>query len=337
MVGRQISYVGMTLTALGGSITAPLIIAFKQAENQSHKVWQVMEKVRNATTNLGVSIAESLVPTIDKIVNLFTNLVDRWMALDPAVRQNILNTVFMSGAFLTLGGIITMIVGKFIAMTGVIIQLGSRLLLSISKINLIGIAITGVIYAMFKWQWVGTLVMNTFEVIWGFFLTGINTVKIAFLELIQLISRGLAWVAEKFSKIPLPKVWKEGLKSFASVSKKFAEDIEKDQIKAFKSLEKSATDANIAISNLMTGKEGNFAKGFEQAKVSLGKFQAGLRDTFKLFQGLSGKGGKSGEDAPVKSFFDGLNPESLFSSSLSLKFSGNIHSAIAEYLDANKF
>jgi hypothetical protein len=328
MAGREIGQLGRTMMYIGASITAPLILAFKNAEKSSHSVWLVMEKFRNTMTNLGTSIGESLAPIMDKLVNILSQLVDKWLALDPATQQNILQTIMMTGVLLTLGGTFAMVAGKIISTIGVMIKWGSTIVSWGLKTNIIILAIGTLILLMFKFRWVGNLVMNSFQVVWQSFITGIETIKVAFYQLLEWITRGLAWIAEKFAKVPLPKAWKDWLTNASTGLKKFAADVEKAKEQSLDALLKSAEDNKKALENLFTGKEGGFAKWFNTLADKLKSGVINIKQFMAEFNKLGSAIGKSAAVPKGKTFWEGFN-EGLQIASANLQKFGDLGAKVA--------
>jgi hypothetical protein len=112
MVSRQINMVGRNLAFFGTGIVAPMILAFKSAEKYSTSVRQEMERLNNVTIQMRVAVAEALVPVMRQLSNVMADLLNRWNKLSPAMQQNLLQSVFIAGEWLLLGGLALNLVGK---------------------------------------------------------------------------------------------------------------------------------------------------------------------------------------------------------------------------------
>ncbi len=176
---RQLSRVASSLTFLGAGITAPLVAAFKSAEKYSNSVRVELERFNNVFIKLRVSIAESLVPIMHKFSNALADLVKRWQALSPEMRESMLRTALLTGVFLTLGGIISSVAIKIALLIGYIVKLtGAMLKLAVvnPELLLIRIAIIAILVAMWKWKEVGDLVMNTLSILFDMAVIGLNSI-----------------------------------------------------------------------------------------------------------------------------------------------------------------
>ncbi len=129
-VSRQIGVVGRNLAFFGTGVVAPMILAFKSAEKYSNSVRFEMERLNSVTIQMRTSVAESLVPTMHKLSNVMADLLSRWNAINPAMRQNILQTLFIAGAWMLLGSLainvasnVGMLVGKLIEFGGWILRI----------------------------------------------------------------------------------------------------------------------------------------------------------------------------------------------------------------------
>ena len=71
-VSRDLQRAGQNLAFFGATLTTPLILAFKSAEKYSLPVQREIEKLNNIFIELRVSIAESLLPVMQKFSNILT-------------------------------------------------------------------------------------------------------------------------------------------------------------------------------------------------------------------------------------------------------------------------
>jgi hypothetical protein len=163
---RQLTRAASAMTFLGASITAPIILAFKSAEKYSNPAREEIQKMNNAFIGLRVSIAESLLPVMHQFGNIVADLTQRWQSLSPQLRETMLRTALMTGVFLTLGGIVSMIILKIAMLIGYVIKLTgvfATFALTHPELLLIEAAIAGIVIAMIKWKVVGDAVVNTLQ------------------------------------------------------------------------------------------------------------------------------------------------------------------------------
>jgi hypothetical protein len=183
--GRQISRVGTTMAFLGTGILAPLTAAFFSAAKYSNNVRVEVDRLNNVFLALRRSIGESLVPVFHNLTNILADFVNRWLALSPAMRENILKFTFMVGAGLVLGGMLTMIIGKIITLGSAFYSLAGKFLIFAGlnpEIVLLVTAVVALGWAMWKFGSISTPVLNTVE-------TGVLMVAIGYEKLTKAMMR----------------------------------------------------------------------------------------------------------------------------------------------------
>jgi hypothetical protein len=244
-VGRQIGQVGKNLTFLGAGITAPLVAAFMSAEKYSNGVRLEIEKLNRIFLTLRLSIAEALLPTMQKISNILGDFVQRWLALSPALRENILRITFMGGAFLMLGGTITLLIGKIIALVGGVLKLSGAFLTFIAlnpEIALIAAGVIALTVAMWKWGEVSTPVLNSVE-------TGVLMVAIGY----EKLTKAMVTMMETSAR-------------FWGNTK--AADYLQGQADA---LQRSIDSMQAGLNKMAETGKGSLSKGFDNLKSSVGE------------------------------------------------------------------
>ena len=167
-IGMQMSRVGTTMTLFGALITGPLILALKNADKYSSNVHSQLEKLGNLMNTFQVQIANALVPIMERFVNLLGALWNAWNGLGPATQQAIVQGVALTGVFLTVGGVVTHLLGKFIQLGGTILQAaGNMMRFAILNpyLAVIIASITVVIVLMIKFKSVADVVLNGVELI----------------------------------------------------------------------------------------------------------------------------------------------------------------------------
>lgn len=119
--GSQIQRAGMNIAFLGAAITGPLALAFKNASKGSFEMTYQLERLSNVTLQFQKSVAQAMIPVVDRLTRLLGILLDKWKSLSPEVRQIIVQSALITGIFLTLGGVILMLTGRLLKMGGALL------------------------------------------------------------------------------------------------------------------------------------------------------------------------------------------------------------------------
>lgn len=265
---RQLQRFASAMTFLGAGISAPLIAAFKASEKQSFAVRQEIEKLTNAANAFKVSLAESLIPIVEKFNNIITNLTQKWLSLSKSTRDTIVQIIFGTGIFLLFGGIISTIILKIALLIGFIIKFGGALFAALSvpvtPIHWIIIGIGLITAAMIKWRTVATIVFNFIE-------QQLNVIQFAFRQVVMFvqsllyaISKLIAFTIGALQKLPTP--WKKNLNEARIFVDAFANGVQEDFDKTFKGAQKNVKKIGYLFTN-----EGDLAGGFENVKGKVGE------------------------------------------------------------------
>ncbi len=277
-VGREISQVGQNLIFMGGALTGPLALAFKSAEKYSLSVSNELKRLDNAFIGLRVSIAEALLPVVHQVANVFGNLLNLWNRLSPATQGLIIQSIAISGIFLTLGGIVLSLVGRFTRLGGIILDLvGKFALFALANPWLVGIAVVvaGLIVIFLKFRNVAVPVLNAIEI-------ACQMVYIGFVKLIKYLLIGfdnLALGLEKFYEVlgKIPGKLGEPYREASQHIKTFRDNLQ-GLIKA-SDMEMDRVDNK--ISNVLVTGEGSLVKGYDKAKNAIAGFIDALRNLGK--------------------------------------------------------
>lgn len=273
-VGREIAQVGHTISLTGAAITGPLLLAFKNAEKYSVPVKEQMDRMRNATIQFQVSIATALVPVMERFTNILGGLLNAWNGLGPVVQQQIVRGAMMVGIFLTVGGAITIVIGKLITMSGTILKLIGRFM-AFAAANIPLMIIIGslviIIGLMIKFKSVADAVMNTLEVLFNYFLNGLETIKIAFSRFLAFVLGGLEKIYTFLGKIPGP-IGKMN-QSLADGLRIMRQELDKIGNQGITNIARNTEK----VTKIFSGDNGAWAKGFDNLKHKAGKI-------WKLFQ-----------------------------------------------------
>ena len=312
---RELSRAASTMSFLGAGITAPIVLAFKSAEKYSNSTREELQKMNNAIIGLRVSIAESLLPIMHRFGNVIADLAQRWESLSPALRENMLRTALLTGAFLTLGGVISSVILKIGALIGYLIKLAGTFM-ALATINpellLIRLAIAAIVVAMFKWGEVGDIVMNTISLLCDVAWAGLNSVLYVTNSIVAAtlaLIPGLGNVKQKYIELAdqaLKRVANAGNSAWTTLTtgqSKFSRGFDnlKTQTQAWMDLFKNLGSQEISVNNWQEASK-TFAQGWRDtwdktlsdlqnfgamAENAIQGMAAGMRSSFSnLFQGL---------------------------------------------------
>ena len=273
-VGREISQVGQNLIFMGAALTGPLALAFKSAENYSLSVSRETKRLDNAFLGLRVSIAESLVPVVHKLANVFGNLLNIWNGLSPAVREMIIQGIAVTGIFLTLGGIVLSLVGRFTRLGGIIIDLASKFILfSLANpwLVAIGVTVAALIVVFLKFRDVAIPILNAVEI-------AAQMVYIGFVKLIKYLLVGFDQAAlglEKFYELlgKLPGQIGEPYRQAAENIKAFRGNLES----LIQAADAEAIGVQGKIQNTLSSGTGSLAQGYNAAQSAIQGFVTSLK------------------------------------------------------------
>jgi hypothetical protein len=206
-LGRDISQIGSTFALAGASITGPFLLAFNKASKNIGEVNQVLIKFQNTFSLIAEKIATSIVPIMDKMANILNNLFNAFNSLSPAMQNIIIQTTFIAGIFLTLGGSVFFVAGKILTLYGNLTILFSKMVEFVS-LNLPLVAVLVLIVAigaaMWKWKPVADAVLSTFQALFLFLKNGLLTVKIALESVAFAMLQNIQSVVDLMAKIPGP-------------------------------------------------------------------------------------------------------------------------------------
>lgn len=313
---RQLSRAASAMTFLGAGITAPIVLAFKSAEKYSNSVRNEMLRLNNTILQLRISIAESLIPIMHKVSNVIADLVQRWQALSPVMRETMLRTALVTGVFLTLGGVISTIILKIVMLIGYVIKLAGAFLALIAVnpvLALIYTAIVGILIVMWKWKEAGDVVMNTIQILCDVAWAGLNSVLFVTNSIAAstlAIIPGCKKLSQEYSKLAdeaLRRVGDAGKSTWNTLATGQSNmsrglDNLKGQTQSWIDLFKGLGEKEITIPRVISEASKTFAEGWsdavDKAIADLSNFGnmaadavnslvSGMRSSFSnLFQGL---------------------------------------------------
>lgn len=261
--GRELKELGGTLSLLGATISGPLILAFKNSAKASEEVANQLSRMDNIASKFQKELAVAVVPVFEKFNNVLNNLYNAFLSLDPAFRNQLLQSALLTGVMLTLSGLFTIIIGKVFLFASNLAGLASKFLV-FATLNpiFVGIAVSIAILValMIKFKGVADVVLSTFQVLFILLENGFRGIKIAF----ELTIAGMLDILIEFSDVisKLPSV-------LGAVVREFSGQIEE----ASASLRTMAEEDIVAVNervtelgNIITTGVGSWSMGFDEFK-----------------------------------------------------------------------
>lgn len=289
-VARDMSQMGSIVTALGASISGPLVLAFKNSAKASKEVSTEIKRMENIASDFQKELAKAVIPVFQKFNNAIENLFNAFKDIDPAFRAQILQIALMSGVMLTLSGILTIVVSKVIsfvsAFTGILSTFLSFVALN-PLIVAVGASILVVVLLMVKFKEVSDVVLSSFQVLFILLQNGFLTVKAALEAFVSASLSGISKIFNALSKVP--GVMQEQFAAFAVLL-----DNQSALMKrlAFEDIQ-AVNDKARELGEILKTGEGTWSVGIDGLKTKFQEFLA-------LFEG-----GTAG--ATTQGFVDGFN------------------------------
>lgn len=204
-VGRSLSQVGQSIALLGGSISGPFILALANADKSSQAVHAQFLRLNSVTNEFQRTIAESVVPVFEQFNNVLNGALQAFNNLEPAVRNQITQGLLLAGIFLSVGGVLTIVIGKTIQLASNVAGLAANFL-KFALVNpvlvAVGAAIAVIVVLMFKFKGVADVVLSTFEVLFRFLQNGFLAIKANWELVTASMLEGVAMILEAMAKIP---------------------------------------------------------------------------------------------------------------------------------------
>ncbi len=190
--GREISQVGTSMMFLGGAMSGPLLLAFRNSEKYSLAVSAQMDRLRNVTTQFQVQVATALVPVVERLTNTLAALLVIYNRISPEHQRMILQGTLLAGVFLTMGGALLAIVGRMVRFTGAIVgAAGAMAGFAAAHPVFVAIAISlgAVIALMAKLKMSAVPALNAIEIAGRMVLIGYEKLVLAMLKILELSAR----------------------------------------------------------------------------------------------------------------------------------------------------
>ncbi len=262
-VGRELSQIGSTVSLLGGAISGPFVLALANSAKNSAAVSEQMTRLHSITNQFQATIAEAVLPIVERFNNILNGLLTAFNSLAPGMRTMILQGAFLAGIFLTMGGTITFVIGKIVSLTANVAGLLSTFSkFALANLPLLAIAasIGILIFLMFKFKGVADFVLSAFEILFKFLENGFLTINATFEGFIAVTLEGLAMLTGALAKIPGPtqKAFQDmtnQIKGAADVARRMADN----DLRAI-------AENTEAIGRIMTTGEGEWSKILDEMK-----------------------------------------------------------------------
>ncbi len=137
MMGRTMEQVGRSMIFTGAALTGPLALAFNASAQYSQRVADQIDRLKGTTAAFQLSLANAMLPVIERFNNVLASLVNAWNRLTPAQQNSIVQTIFLTGTFLTLGGTIVTVAGAVVKFIGELERLTAMQLMFIQKAGMV--------------------------------------------------------------------------------------------------------------------------------------------------------------------------------------------------------
>lgn len=186
-IGSSLSKLGSRFTFLGAAVTGAFSLAMKNAMEFSPAVNKVMREIGNSFEQLNFQVAQSLLPVFQQLGNALSNVVAWFKALDPHLRDQIIQWAMIGGAVMMFGGIALKVIGTVISIIG-------KLIMGLNPVTIALIAISAAVVMMIKyWDKVKTVVLPIITL----FELGVKTIEWAVLKVIDT----MLLMVEKFALV----------------------------------------------------------------------------------------------------------------------------------------
>lgn len=274
-LGQEIGQVGSIVSLLGASISGPLVLAFNNAAKSSAGAANEVKRFHDITEKFQKVIADALVPVFEKLNNVLSGLYNAFNSMDVALRNQLIQGALIAGIFLTLSGVLTIIIAKILSLSANIALLASKFLIFATVhpvILAVGAALGVIIVLMFKFKSVADVVLSTFQVLFLLLQNGFLTVKAALEEFTSVSLRNISNILSALAKIPGPQ--QEALQGLA-------DNILNTSVLAnrlaFNDMQAIVDKAN-EIGTIMTTGQGTWAVVFDELKTKATDFISSLTD-----------------------------------------------------------
>ncbi|MDD5450201.1 MAG: hypothetical protein PHO42_06390 [Candidatus Omnitrophica bacterium] len=200
-IGRDLNRIGSQLTIFGAAITGGFLLSLRNMVNYSPQVSRAFTELTNAARNFQLVIAQAVVPILQRLANFVSGLVEVFQSLNPQLRDQILQWVFLSGIWLTAVGILFKVAGGISTLFGKIFDL-IKIMANLARANLpvaigiaaISLAITALIMHWEELRAKAIPVINAMQI-------GADMVAIGFLKVVDAVLTMDQWFTKLLLKL----------------------------------------------------------------------------------------------------------------------------------------
>lgn len=278
-IGREMNQLGSSMLMLGGVITAPFALSLRTASKYSLEAYNVTKQYERSLESLQVSVANSVLPVFKKLADELAVIVNRFNSLNPAIRDNVMQTVLWGGVMLVAAGSVLKVAASLIKIVEVVPKIGKVIFAVFGGGGTFGLVLVGLGSAVFlmyefidNWDKIRDKVNVVAPLIDGA-LAPIKATLFSMLGTVQMI-------IAKVEKM-IPGLRNEG---------KILEEIANQNLK-------KAADAYIKE------QAGGTMKALDGMSDFLKRFKKQVADIYALFKG---EGDKSTPGTQGKTFFGGF-------------------------------
>ncbi len=259
-VGRELTRIGSVLTFTGGAIQALFVKALSDASKESLNVNQALKTLGSEFQRFEQIIANAVVPIINEQIRVFDNLNKYLMSLPQGLRESIIQGIYLTAIFVTLGGVTAIVAGKLFELVGNLLKLTS-VIFTMNPVLLATIAaITTVVFLMFKFSDVTKEVLNVLQAFFLALKQGFLDIKVSLENFVSSGLMNLSKLYDALAKLPGPL---QDFYRMASVEAQNAANV----LRGFANKDlKAAQDAATQLQNIMMNKDGSWAQGFQGVK-----------------------------------------------------------------------
>ena len=279
---RELVRVGSIMTGFGAGMSAPFIAALASVSNSSFAVHEQFRQLGDVSDQLSQTIATAVLPVFERKIQVLENMVVAFNALDPQVKNFILQGTFAAGMLLTIVGVSTLVIGKLGELFANVTLLTSKFVAWVAiPANAwfmeIAAAIVVVIALMVKYKDVADVVLSTFQILFLFLKNGFLAVKAANELFVSSALSGIADVLAALAKVPGPSQT-----AFTNMANAIRNASANAQILADRDLHGIIVNSQ-QIGSILASGQGTWSKGFDNLKTSANAFWQTMQDGTKKF------------------------------------------------------
>lgn len=126
-VSRELRKVSTDMTIIGGLVTGGFGLSIRTASEYSLEARNATQQLDNTLKNLQISIATSVLPTFNELVNRLTKAVEWFKALPQGVRDAAIQFTFLGGVLLIAGGFLAKMLSVGLTLARAIVDIGKAL------------------------------------------------------------------------------------------------------------------------------------------------------------------------------------------------------------------